>query len=373
MQTDKSMNNGMSSRELINALIRFGLIAYLVSLCLKIVSPFSSLILWGMTLAVMLYPLHQLIAGWLRGKQGRAAAIIFVVGFLLLGVPSWLVGDSLIGHVKGLHTAIEKDELTIPKPGPKVAEWPVIGERTFKAWSKAANDYPEFAHDYGDEIKRISKWSVSKVGSIIGSMAMFLGSLAIAALMMTWGKPATQSIERILTRIVGPVKGPEIQTISVKTVRSVATGVLGVAIIQALLFGIGFLLTGVQAAGILAAVVLLIGIMQLPALIVAIPVIILMWMKADGSTVMNIVFTVYFLIAGMADNILKPLLLGRGVSTPMPVILIGALGGMVVGGFIGLFLGAVFLAVGYEVFMDWVNDGAVGCDGKPEAKALAGE
>jgi predicted PurR-regulated permease PerM len=131
--------------------------------------------------------------------------------------------------------------------------------------------------------------------------------------------------------------------------------VVGVAFIQAILLGLGFVFAGVPAAGILAVIVLLVGILQLPALLVSLPAVGYLWWAGDGSTVMNVVWTVYLLIAGMADNVLKPMLLGRGVDVPMPVILIGALGGMVYSGIVGLFIGAVVLAVGYQLFMDWVD------------------
>jgi predicted PurR-regulated permease PerM len=131
-------------------------------------------------------------------------------------------------------------------------------------------------------------------------------------------------------------------------------GVIGVAFIQALLLGVGFLLAGVPFAGLLALIVMLVGIVQLPALIVSLPVIGFLWWSG-GEVTHNVIWTLYLLIAGMADNVLKPLLLGRGVDAPMPVILIGALGGMVSAGIVGLFIGAVLLAVGYQLFMDWVN------------------
>jgi predicted PurR-regulated permease PerM len=146
-----------------------------------------------------------------------------------------------------------------------------------------------------------------------------------------------------------------LQSLSAATVRSVAIGVIGVAFIQALLLGIGFIMAGIPAAGVLALVVMLIGIVQLPAAIISLPVIAYLWWAGDGSTMSNIFYSIYLLVAGMADNVLKPLLLGRGVDAPMPVILLGALGGMASGGIIGLFVGAVLLAVGYQVFMDWVD------------------
>lgn len=172
---------------------------------------------------------------------------------------------------------------------------------------------------------------------------------------MAWGVPGMGAMRRVFIRLAGPAKGPQLLGLSVATIRSVVTGVLGVAFIQALLLGVGFYFAGVPAAGVLAVIVLLLGIMQLPAMILSLPVIAYIWMGGDQSVVLNIVFTVYILVAGMADNVLKPMLLGRGVDVPMPVVLIGALGGMVVGGFIGLFLGAVLLGIGYEIFMDWVN------------------
>ena len=157
---------------------------------------------------------------------------------------------------------------------------------------------------------------------------------------------------------MGQEKGPRLHRLSTATIRSVALGVIGVAFIQALLLGTGFILAGIPAAGVLALLVLLLGIAQLPALLISLPAIAYLWWSGD-STAMNAFFTVYLLVMGMADNVLKPLMLGRGVDAPMPIILIGALGGMVSGGMIGLFLGAVLLTLGYKIFMEWVSrDGA---------------
>ena len=89
--------------------------------------------------------------------------------------------------------------------------------------------------------------------------------------------------------------------------------------------------------------------------LISLPVVGYLWWMGEGGTVAKVIFTIWFLVAGMADNVLKPLLLGRGVDAPMLVILIGAIGGMVTGGITGLFLGAVLLAVGYQIFMEWVD------------------
>ena len=173
--------------------------------------------------------------------------------------------------------------------------------------------------------------------------------------MMAFGEPGSSNMHNIFNRLAGKERGPQLQSLSTATVRSVASGVIGVAFIQALLLGIGFIMAGIPAAGVLAVIVMLLGIMQLPALLISLPAIAYLWWLGDASTTSNIFYSIYLVAAGMADNVLKPILLGRGVDAPMPVILLGALGGMVSSGIIGMFVGAVLLAVGYQVFMEWVN------------------
>jgi predicted PurR-regulated permease PerM len=130
--------------------------------------------------------------------------------------------------------------------------------------------------------------------------------------------------------------------------------VIGIAAIQALLIGLALLFAGIPVAGVLAIVALVLGVAQVPALIVTLPVIVYIWSSGAYSTGAAIAHTIILLITGMADNVLKPLMLGRGVDVPMPVILFGALGGMATGGILGMFVGATALALGYELFMNWV-------------------
>ncbi|MGD8956639.1 MAG: AI-2E family transporter, partial [Chromatiaceae bacterium] len=251
---------------------------------------------------------------------------------------------------------LENQTLAIPQPKPSVAEWPLIGESVYDAWNAAASNLPDYLADHKEQLTNLSKRLLSAAASTAAGVLQFLGALIIAGIMMAYGEAGSRAMLRIANRLAGQVEGPRIFGLSSATIRSVATGVIGVAFIQALLLGIGFIMAGVPGAGILALVVLLIGIMQLPALIISLPVIAYLWMAGDASTTINVVITVYLLIAGSADNVLKPLLLGRGVDVPMPIVLIGALGGMVSAGIIGLFVGAVLLSVGYQVFMGWVDN-----------------
>ena len=266
-----------------------------------------------------------------------------------------MIGGSFAKYIHKVYTAYQNDTITIKQPDPKVADWPLVGEQVYESWSKAANNLPVFIKENKSQLENISKRLLSTAANTAGSLLVFVGAFLIAGVMMAFGEPGSNTMAKIFNRLTGKERGPKIQKLSTATVRSVASGVIGVAFIQALLLGVGFIMADIPAAGVLAIIVMIIGIMQLPASIISLPVIAFIWWAGDGSTLINVALSVYLLAAGMADNVLKPILLGRGVDAPMPVILLGALGGMIYSGIIGMFIGAVLLAVGYQVFMEWVN------------------
>ncbi|MEJ2581219.1 MAG: AI-2E family transporter [Acidobacteriota bacterium] len=341
----------------IDSMIRFSLMAVLTVLCFRVVSPFLELLAWGVIFAVSLYPLHQRIARRLGGRQGLAAALIVVVGCPLIGIPAFLLASSLADRIKEMQAAYETNELRVDPPQPSVADWPVIGDRVYSAWSQAAESLPVFLEENASQVDILRQRVVQATKTAIGSALMFVGAFIICGVMMAFGESGARGMLRLFSRISGPVVGSELQGLSVMTIRSVAAGVLGVAFFQALLFGVGCLMAGFPAPGVLALIVFFMGLFQLSGIFFALPAIIYMWMSGGTSVTVGILLTVFFVISGLADNVLKPLLLARGVDVvPMPVILIGALGGMVAGGFIGLFVGAILLAVVYRRYMRWVDE-----------------
>ena len=196
------------------------------------------------------------------------------------------------------------------------------------------------------------------------ALLQFIASFIIAGIIMAFGQSGSRGSLAIFERIVGNARGSEFARLSTATIRAVAQGVIGVAFIQAIIVGLALLIAGVPWAGALALIVLVLGIAQVPALIVTLPAIVYIWSSGDYSNVAAIAYTVVLFLAGMADNVLKPLMLGRGVDAPMPVILLGALGGMAAAGILGMFVGATLLALGYQIFMGWVaaNPDAGGSD-----------
>lgn len=354
MTMDRSAVRDILSRDLLDFFVRLGLLALAVVACERVFAPFLPLLLWALILAVCFYPLCVGLQARTSWSPGRSASLLVLLLMIIIGVPTVMLGASFATHVIDIVSDLRAGQLTVEAPAESVRDWPVVGAKVYDAWSAAASDLPATIKQYEPQLASFMRSLLSTAASTAGTLFFFLAALVVAGIMMAYGSNGSAVLGRIFTRVLGPEKGPNLHHLSTMTVRSVALGVVGVAFIQALLLGVGFLLADIPAAGVLALIVLVIGILQLPALVVSLPAIGYIWGVGDGGTVMNSILSVYLLVAGAADGVLKPMLLGRGLDVPMPIVLIGALGGMVTYGIVGLFIGAVILSVGYELFMGWL-------------------
>ena len=362
---DRPLDPRLESR-LLDVLIRAGLVLALVMLCYRVFAPFLVLMVWALILAITLYPLHQWLAARMGGRTGWAATLISLLGVALIVAPTALLLGSLGDSVHRVIDGVQQNTLQIPPPRPGVAAWPVVGERVHAAWQLAHDDLPALVKSMQPKLGELAKAALAMVASIGGGILGFVAAFIVAGIIMAFGAGGDRASHAIFARVVGAERGDEFTTLSVATIRAVAQGVIGIAFIQAILVGLVLLFAGVPLAGVLAIIVLVLGIAQVPALIVTLPAIAYIWMSGAYDTGAAVVNSVLLFVAGMADNVLKPLMLGRGVDAPMPVILLGALGGMAAGGIVGLFVGAVLLALGYQIFMGWVA-------ANPEAKPTAGD
>ena len=204
------------------------------------------------------------------------------------------------------------------------------------------------------KIGELARKALSIVAGIGLGLLQFLASFIVAGVVMAYGEAGTRGSRAIFERVIGGGRGEAFAKLSTATIRAVAQGVIGIAFIQAILVGLALLVAGVPWAGVLAAITLVLSVAQVPALIVILPAIVYIWSSGSYGTGSAIAYTIILLLSGMADNVLKPLMLGRGVDAPMPVVLLGALGGMATGGILGMFVGATLLALGYQIFMGWV-------------------
>lgn len=365
--SDLNVIRKMFAHDLMQVYVRLFLLLTVVWFSVEVFAPFLALALWSLILAVSLYPVNHWLAVRLHLGEGKAAVIFICLAFLVIGIPTGLLGVSMAQHVGEWVVAGSEQGFTVPAADPDVANWPLIGPFLFDLWGRAHEDLVSAAQMIQPQLIAGGRVLLAAAGNTLLALVLFFIALLIAGFMMANATQGAQQMRRLLMTFSDPERGDEIHELVVATIRSVSNGVVGVAFLQALALGVGFLVLDVPAAGVLALVVLFLGVLQLPSAIVVIPVLAWIWLGTDGATLGNILGTGYLLAAGAADGLLKPILLGRGVDTPMPVVLVGALGGLAAEGLIGLFVGAVMLSVSYKLLMAWVDHSVSDGDADDEA------
>lgn len=336
----------------LDAVVRISLLALLVLWCFNIVKPFILPILWGAIMAVAIYPLYLKAHNKLGGHEKLTAVLIDLVALAIFIVPTVMLTGSLIEGTKNISAEYVSGTLTIPPPTETVKDWPLVGEELFNAWTLASTNLEAALVQFKPQVETVGKWFFSAMTGAGTGVLMFVVSIIIAGVFLVYARSGSHALGTIVGRVLGEKDGKEFVDLAGATIRSVAQGVLGVALIQTILGGIGMLAIGVPYAGVWAMLILFLAIMQLPPLLVLGPVIV--YVFSVESTVPAVIFMIWSLMVSASDAVLKPLLLGRGMDIPMPVILLGAIGGMLLSGIIGLFIGAVVLAVGYTLFMSWL-------------------
>jgi len=351
--------------------VQIGAILVLIVWCFQIISPFISVILWGMLIAVALYPVHSLLAAKLGGREKLSATLFVLLGIAILVVPAYMTAGSSVAALKSVGEQLNSGTVSISPPDESVADWPLIGEKVHGIWSGAASNLEETLNKFSDELKSLGRQVVSFAGSMAIGILQFVVSIIIAGVFLVSAEGGHKTVIKFSSSLAGD-RGEALTHLAVATIRSVAKGVLGVAIIQALLSAIGLVAIGVPAAGIWAFAVLLLAIMQLPPIIIMAPIAI--WVFSVAEPMPATIFAVYAFIVSASDGFLKPLFLGRGMDIPMLVILLGAIGGMIMSGIVGLFLGAIVLALGYTILVAWMETDELNNPRQPaeEAEAEAG-
>ncbi len=334
----------------IETAIKLGLLFLLASVCLKILSPFLMVVFWGIIIAVATCPLYLKLKNKLGGRTKLASTIFTLIALAVLITPTVMIAESVIAISGDVQDKIENDDLTIPPPDESVKEWPLVGEKIYDAWNMASTDLDKTLDHFEPEIKQAGTKSLSAVAGAGATILQFVISIIIAGVLVTQAEGSYKLSKTIFKRLAG--EGVGYTETMINTIRSVAQGVLGIALFQAALGGLGMWVMDIPGWGFWTFLILVVAIVQLPPILILGPVAAYVFTITD--TTPAVIFLIYCLSVSLADGILKPLLLGRGVSTPMLVILLGAIGGMLMSGVIGLFTGAVILALGYELLIAWI-------------------
>ena len=361
MEQDVKMKSETSlTKKAIDIAIRLCVLAVLIAWCFQILRPFTSPVIWGAIIAVTLLPVFEKINTKLGDRRKLTATIITLGSLILIILPSIQLTVSSVDSLYTLSEKLQGEDLELPSPPEGIGDWPVIGESAENLWQSATVNLEATVVKFKPQVVGFAKWLLKTFLGIAAGLFMFAISIIIAGIFMASAKSGGTMAKRLVVRVAGG-HGEEIVGITVQTIRSVVKGIIGVSIIQALLAGLGFAMAGIPAAGLWAFLCLVLAIIQIGVAPVVLLVIIYAFYTMGKMSA--VLLTVWLVLVAASDGPMKAVIFGRGASVPMLVIFLGAIGGFIAIGFLGLFIGAVVLSVGYKLFEAWLQDDA----GKPSA------
>lgn len=346
-----SQNHIHNTKQAIEVFTRISLLILLMYWCFEILSPFIMPVLWGIILAVALAPLQQFIQKYIGQRKKLAAIIITILFLAILIVPASYFIHSLASSILEFKTEIENGTFSLLEPKEAIKKWPVIGEKLHTFLTLLTEHSEEFIAKYQSEITTSAKVILTGVVGTSLSVLQILVSIILAGILLAT-KGTEEAAIRVFNKLIDD-KGEEFALLMGSTIRNVVKGVLGVALIQAVLAGFGLYLAHIPNAGLWGLLCLLLCIIQIGPGIILIGASIYLFSNAEFFTAT--LWTIYFLVIMFSDNVLKPILLGKGASVPMLVIFLGVIGGFMLSGFIGLFTGAIVLSIGYKLFIVWLD------------------
>ncbi len=333
--------------------LRLGVLALLLYWSLVLVRPFISIAIWSVVLTVALYPVFEWTSFRLGGRRRLAAALTTILSLLIIIGPAAWLAMGLVDSLRMISERLDFSTLTIPPPSKSVKDWPLIGDQIYQFWDLASTNFGAALGKIMPQLKPLGS-SLLRIGADTGlGIIKFLASIIVAGFLFS---PAPMLVDAIkkFSRRLNSDRGEEFVNQAGATIRAVSRGVIGVSVLQALLAGIGLMVAGVPQASLITFAVLFFAIVQIGPSIILIPVIIWSWTVMETSSAL--LFTMYMVPVNLLDHFLRPVVMGRGLKTPMLVILIGVIGGTLAYGIIGLFLGPIVLAVVWELFVTWISE-----------------
>ncbi|MGX9352129.1 AI-2E family transporter [Shimia sp. W99] len=362
--------NQSDDRRIVDLGIRLVFLCLFIYAAFVIVAPLAGIVIWATILAVAVYPVYDWLARLLGGRGGWAATIIVLLGLALTIGPLWASVAGLAQFTNDWAHRAASGDLRLPPLPERIDSWEILGPKIQETWALFDNNLAQAVDKYGSVIVNLGK----SIGGMLAGIGLGLLAMALSVVVMGMMLPAGPKLGGMLqnfgNRIFAP-KGGEFIKLATATVRNVSRGVLGVAAIQAFLAGVVMFLFGIQTAGMLAMICLILGIVQVGPGPVIIPAII--WAWSAMSPGMALLFTAIMIPVMIMDNFLRPIFIARGLDTPILVILVGVIGGVLSGGIVGIFIGPVILSVFYELVMLWMNDGQPLVTDETEAADATGE
>ncbi|MBP6587092.1 MAG: AI-2E family transporter [Flavobacterium sp.] len=352
MESQNTNSGSYKFEKIVDTLIRLGVLSLILMWCLDILKPFILILVWAIVIAVAIYPVHTFFSKIFKGRNILSSIVLISIMLSLILIPSGLIMYSLYEGINHFRELFESGQPLIPPPGGSTANWPTIAKPIVEFWQLASENLQETIVKYSDEIKIYGSFLLLGLAGVGKGIATFVASIIIAGVLLIYADSSSEVTHKIFRKLVGK-NGDNFADISVLTIRNVVKGILGVAFIQTAMAGLGFFMAGVPFAGLWTILCLILAIIQVGIGPIAIPVAIYVFSVANPTT--SIILAIWLGITLTIDNVLKPILLGRNAPAPMLVIFLGAIGGFIYNGFLGLFLGAIILTIGYKLFLIWLD------------------
>jgi len=351
MEPSNPNSANFNFEKIVDTIIRLGVLAMLLMWCFDILKPFVLILIWAIVIAIAIHPLHVIFVKIFRRKILAVTILtLFLLSFII--IPSGLIVYSLYEGVNHFRELFQAGEPLIPAPGGSTANWPAITKPIVDIWQLASDNMHDFVLKYSEEVKVYGTILLVALAGLSKGIVSFIVSIIIAGVLLIYADTSENVTLKIFGKLVGKHSDNFLNT-TVLTIRNVVKGILGVALIQASMAGLGFFIAGVPFAGLWTILCLILAIVQIGVGPIAIPVAIYMFSVADTTTA--VILGIWLGITLLIDNVLKPILLGRNAPAPMLVIFLGSIGGFLFNGFIGLFLGAIVLTIGYKLFIMWLD------------------
>jgi predicted PurR-regulated permease PerM len=351
MRADDHDRAGLSQFA-IDLVVRLALVAAILYASVLLLRPIAGILLWSVILAVAAFPLFMVTCRRLRLSKGMAATLLSVLLLALLVVPAAMLGASAVETLDQYARQLTGTQALLPQPPETVRDWPLVGQRVYDFWLDAANNIRAVLRTHVSEIASAGRWIARIAAGVMLELLQFAAAIVIAGVMLAHSHRLADAAGRLAARVAGQ-RGGHFLEIAGATIRNVSQGVIGIALLQSALLGVGMLAAGVPFAGAITFVALVLAIVQIGPNLVMIPVIVWVWSAFPTTTAA--IYTAYTVPLLLLDNVLRPIVMARGLQTPMVVIVAGVVCGTLVGGLIGLFVGPVVLAVSYDLVVAWLE------------------
>lgn len=344
-------------RDLTQTTLRVLSIGLLTAASFWIARPFLPATIWATMIVIATWPVMLRVQSILGGKRSLAVAAMTLTLLLVFVVPASLAAITVFQNsgivMEWLH-AFRTEPL--PQPPSWMEGVPLVGEKVAGAWREAIQGGPDsLVARIAPYLGQIFNWFVGTLGGLGMLVVQFLLTVLISGIIYANGESAARAVKRFGRRM-GGTRGEDSMVLAGKAIRGIAMGVVVTALLQTLATGVGLAVAGVPAAGLLTVLAFVLCIAQLG------PGLVLLgatgWLYWSGSHVAATLLLVYSIPVGAMDNVIRPVLIRKGVDLPLMLIMSGVIGGLMAFGIVGIFVGPVVLAVGHTLLDAWVHEGA---------------